>query len=128
MFTGEVHADRELDVLSKELKVPMLGKFKSYFVAKMLHASFAGVRFTPCLGPNLAPDRESGAFGLLFQEPLHEQLPAELQIDLLGFIHIMVKSVLLQNNLELAANFLVDDCEHALCEWVKARRNRTRRI
>jgi hypothetical protein len=23
MFTGEVHADRELDVLSKELKVPI---------------------------------------------------------------------------------------------------------
>ncbi len=53
-------------------------------------------------------------------------LPEELQIRLRELVRKRVRIAVAQIDVGLSAVLEVDDEEHALCEWAKACRNRTR--
>ena len=123
IFNGTLAADAELDRIRKALNVDLVGSFKRYFVAKMLHSRYPAIRFSPVVGPNLSVERESGAFRRLFAVRLPTVSNA-LEVRLLQHIHSLVLPSLTEIDVALSSVFGTDDEEHSLCEWVKAVRNR----
>ena len=103
-----------------------LGTFKLYYIGKCLRSRVPTVVVRKMVGTNLEPERESGAFNLLFARKLAADLSTADLIALLAHIEQRLVALLSQQRQTplLASICDLDVTEHACCEYVKACRIR----
>ena len=107
----------------KRFPLPGLGDFKVYFVAKCLRHRFVSIRMRSLVGSNLKPDREMGAFQMLFTSRLAHNLGrADLDASMGHITESFRQELVTIGEHALSALLDTEIIEHCLCEWVKARR------
>lgn len=124
ILSGEVEANKEMMVRwREEYDIFGFGEFKAYFIAKVLRNRFPRMKVRGVVGPNLRPDRGTGAFVELFDVKLSEsQARADLDSLLQIVSRALVEDLRAMNQAALIG--ILDDeiVEHTLCEYFKALR------